>query len=325
MKNSLILLSLFCSLTAFGQTGDLVKQFIATDPLIQGDTIDVYFHVPMTYDAGNPSKLMVGLHGLGNPNNSTQIRDFLSELGDSMNAIIMCPDPYLQQIPESKVVVNESIDSVLTWYNIDTSEIYIIGYSAGSDVAAQYALESPNHTMKGLIWYAPGFFASPNMANESEFPPVCLCWGDVDNTSFIQAGLLNDIFAASTVPYLYNEIPGVAHTMDTPLLTGELLECVDFIDAQYNTVGIQDMVFNGVRVFPNPVLSDAVLRIALGNQLYSEIEITDLLGRKAFQQDLMDSVLSELEIVPGTLSKGVYLLTLEKVNGTRSSLRFVVR
>ena len=81
--------------------------------------------------------------------------------------------------------------AVMAWFNIDASQVYITGYSAGSDVAAQCFFGDPTHPMKGLIWHSPGFFFSPDLNNSQEINPVCLCSGTQDFTSIIQTNLLN--------------------------------------------------------------------------------------------------------------------------------------
>ena len=154
-------------------TGDFTIGFATQDTSLTQDSLHIYFYVPADYDGSTPYKLIIGNHGLGDPNNSMQIRDYLSSTGDSISALVMCPDPYLRNQRRSKLVLNIALDSVTQWFNLDTNEYYIAGYSAGSDVAAQYVLDNPKHKMKGLIWYAPGFFYQPElMALDIEIDPV---------------------------------------------------------------------------------------------------------------------------------------------------------
>ena len=203
MKKLLPLLLLITS-TAFAQTGTFERTFLTVDPSLSGDSLTIYFYVPNTYNPNVPSKMIMGFHGLGNPDNSAQIRQYLTPVGDSINAIVMCPDPYLQDQPKSEVVLNLAYDSALVWFNVDTHNVYITGYSAGSDVAAQYFFGEPSHLMKGLIWHSPGFFFNPDLSNPQEIPPVCLCTGTNDFTSIIQTNLLNSSLSGSSFPYLYN-------------------------------------------------------------------------------------------------------------------------
>src|SRR6187399_2397687 len=135
MKKLLLLTFLFISLTrnaSFAQqTGDFEVGFPSPDTLLTEDSVHITFHVPVAYQPGNPVKLIVAVHGLGNPQTPQQIRNYFSPTADSLYAIVACPKPYIQSQPlnidqaRSQLVVNIAIDSVLQWYNIDTNEMYI--------------------------------------------------------------------------------------------------------------------------------------------------------------------------------------------------------
>jgi len=290
-------------------TGDFTKTILTQDPQLNGDSLHIYFHIADNFDFGQPAKIIIGLHGLGDPESSVQMRQYLSAVGDSLNAIVMCPDPYLQDQPKSRAALNEAIDSVLTWYLINENEMYIAGYSAGSDVAAQYVFETPEHEMKGLIWHSPGFFATPNMSNQASFPPVCLCYGTSDYVSILQANTLNSTFSGSSVPFLYNEIPGVGHTMNYSSVTAEVLECIDFIDAN-STIGLHENSVISFNVFPNPVSGNDALTItglAIGNQ----VEIFDVTGNRVAAY-YMSGASDKMSIQNFSLQfdKGIYLLRI---------------
>jgi len=215
MKKLFLLLFFACSLLAqftanAQQTGDFYIGFPSPDTLLTEDSVHLYFHVPASYQPGVPSKLIVGIHGLGNPQTPEQIRNYFSPTADSLSAIVVCPKPYITaqplsiDHPRSKLVINCAIDSVLQWYAIDTNEMYLAGYSAGSDIASRYTLEQPKYEMKGLIWYAPGFFYQPNLSAQIEFPNTCLCFGDADPLSNVigQVTSIRDSFENSTLGFL---------------------------------------------------------------------------------------------------------------------------
>lgn len=302
------------------QPGDYTLTISTSDPLLNGDDLDIYFHVPSTYNPSVPSKMILGFHGLGNPNNSDQIRNYLSPLGDGLNAVVVCPNPYLQDQPRSEIVLNLAYDSVLTWFNIDTNHIYLTGYSAGSDVAAQYFFGEPNHRMKGLIWHSPGFFFNPDLSNPQDIPPVCLCSGTVDFTSIIQTNLLNGDLEGAGFPYLYNSIPGVDHTMEYPTFTDEMLECINFIDANSPNVGIQEWRGKQVFIYPNPVNENETLTVSgiEGRVLFS---IYNSLGQTVWTNQF-DNVSDQLRIegLSEKVNNGVYWLTIDSDLGRLSKL-----
>ncbi|HAP68433.1 MAG TPA: hypothetical protein DCR04_01685 [Flavobacteriales bacterium] len=319
MKQILLSLGVFLlSVNAIAQqTGDYTITIATSDPSLSGDSLDIYFHVPDTYNPSSPSKMILGFHGLGNPNNSDDIRNYLSPLGDSLNAVVVCPDPYLQDQPRSEVVLNLAYDSVMTWFNIDVNQVYLTGYSAGSDVAAQYFFGDPYHPMKGLIWHSPGFFFNPDLSNPQEIPPVCLCSGTVDFTSFIQTAALNNSLDGSGFPYLYNEIPGVDHTMEYPTFTEEMLECINFIDANSTSnVGIEEWKGNPVSIYPNPLTDGANLMLT-GLEGDVTIAVLDINGRLVWDKQLKNaSSQVSFEDFRNGLSAGLYTIQIQSEKGS---------
>lgn len=283
-----ILIGLSCFSAIAQQTGDYTITIATSEPSLNGDSLDIYFHVPASYNPSVEHKMILGFHGLGNPNNSDQIRNYLSPLGDSLNAVVVCPDPYLQDQPRSEIVLNLAYDSVMTWFNIDTNQIYITGYSAGSDVAAQYVFGEPSHRMKGLIWHSPGFFSSPDLSNPQEISPVCLCSGSVDFVSIVQTNLLNNSLNGAGFPYLYNEIPGVDHTMEYPTFTQEMMECIDFIDANTSGLGVSEWGRKSVSMYPNPLSTGQEL-ILTGLEGDVSISVFDASGKVVWSKRLKNA------------------------------------
>ena len=306
------------------QTGDYTITIATTAQSLNGDSLDIYFHVPNTYNANIPSKMILGFHGLGNPNNSDQIRNYLSPLGDSLNAVVVCPDPYLQDQPRSEIVLNLAYDSVMTWFNIDTNQVYITGYSAGSDVAARYVFGEPSHRMKGFIWHSPGFFSSPDLSNPQEIPPVCLCNGTVDFVSIVQANILNNSMSNAGFPYLYNQIPGVDHTMQYPGFTQEMLECINFIDANAPNVGISEWTENAVSMYPNP-LSEGQELILSGLEGNVNVSVLDASGRVIWNRQVKNAsdrvTISDFR---NDLTAGLYTVSILSGQGSLTK-RLVVR
>ena len=300
------------------QTGDYTITIATSDPLLNGDSLDIYFHVPSTYSAATPTKMIIGIHGLGNPDNSNQIRNYLSPLGDSLDAVVVCPDPYLQDQPRSVAVLNLAYDSVLTWFNIDANQVYLTGYSAGSDVAAQYVFGDPEYPMKGLIWHSPGFFFGPDLSNPQEIPPVCLCSGTQDFTSFIQTAALNSSLDGAGFPYMYNEIPGVDHTMEYPSFTEEMMECINFIDANTSNVGLEEWNGKRVSIYPNP-LGDNQDLILTGLEGDVIISICNSHGQITWSEQLKNvSGRVSIDDFRACVTAGIYWLTIESESGMLS-------
>lgn len=308
---SLLLLSLFLSLvlSSLAQSGYETRTIATTDPLLDGDSLNIYFSIPESYDAAVPSKLIIGFHGLGNPNNSVQIREYLTPLGNNLNAVVMCPDPYLQDQPRSEAVLHLAYDSVMTWYNIDPTQVYITGYSAGSDVAARYVFGDPQYPMKGLIWHSPGFFFSPDLSDPQTIPPVCLCSGTQDFTSILQTNLLNSNLNSSGIPYTFIAMQGVGHTMDYPTFTEVMQQCITFIDAQYST-DVEEMSRQPSMMFPNPLTPGQTLFVS-GVQGDGDVRISDLAGKLQFSIPFANAD-GQIHI-SATLSAGTYLVQVSNL------------
>lgn len=306
------------------QTGDYTLTIATSEPSLNGDSLDIYLHVPSTYNASVEHKMILGFHGLGNPDNSNQIRNYLSPLGDSLNAVVVCPDPYLQDQQRSETVLDLAYDSVMTWFNIDVDQVYITGYSAGSDVAAQYFFGEPTYPMKGLIWHSPGFFFNPDLSNPQEIAPVCLCSGTVDFTSIIQTNLLNGDLDGAGFPYLYNEIPGVDHTMEYPTFTQEMLECINFIDANTSGLGVTEWAGNTVSIYPNPLTENQEL-VLVGLEGDANISVFDASGKLVWNAQLNNgsnrTVISDFR---NGLSTGLYSVLIQSEKGQLSK-KLVVR
>jgi hypothetical protein len=310
MKNTFTFFALLLFSVFVSAQGTLITRKIAsTDAILNGDSITIYIYLPSNFDPSQSNKMIVGIHGLGNPDNSQQIRQYLSPLAETEGMILACPDPYLNDQPRSKTVLDEAIDSLINWYNVDENKKYIIGYSAGSDVAAKYVLELEKHKFKGLIWFAPGFHSITTVPNQSEIPPVCLCVGTSDFVSLAQANIIRNAFNNSSVPFLYNTISGVAHTMDFPSFPTEIKKCVDFIDANATLSNQAEFEKNDFKIFPNP--SKDILNIEFLNPLSENdfsLTIFDLLGKEIYKIDGISE--SKISFSTESFVSGTYILNI---------------
>lgn len=325
MKKLLFLL-LFPMLLAAQPAQDLYLSFPASSPELGSDSVKVWIHVPANYPAANGG-VLIGLHGLGDPNNSQDIRTYLSPTSDNYGLLLVCPEPYIGQevdslIAKSKAVINETMDSIQAWYQTDLSETYICGYSAGSDVAAHYTLENPVYPIKGFIWYAPGFYGSflyPNIdtAFAAPIPPICLCHGTIDLVSQSGAASIENLFAASSIPFLKVSPLDIGHTMNYPAFTNDIAKCMNFfIDG---TVSIQENYLEQVKIYPNPIRDQILIE---GNgQEKLEVELSNLSGQRILSYDFETA---ELKIIPmQNINSGIYLLKITNENQESKILKVI--
>jgi len=289
---------------------DLYVEFPAQTTLLQPDTIKIWIHVPANYPSSGGGALL-GLHGLGDPNTSLDIRTYLTATSDSFGLLLICPEPYLGQenatlLSKSKAVINETLDSIQVWNQINTNQIYICGYSAGSDASAHYTLENPKYPIQGFIWFAPGFYGSllyPNIdtAFVAPIPPICLCRGTTDLVSQTSASKIESIFSNSSVPFLKISPQGIGHTMNYPTVHSDLKTCMNFF--QSSSVNVDDLMNLELNIYPN--FTDDLLNVetnVFGEKTY---EIFDIQGHRIKNNQFSNNIIDVQD-----LKQGLYFLKI---------------
>ncbi|MES2619621.1 MAG: T9SS type A sorting domain-containing protein [Bacteroidota bacterium] len=304
---------------------DIYVSFPATTPLLGTDSIKIWFHIPANYPASGGG-VIVGLHGLGDPNSSPDIRTYLTATSDNYGLLLACAEPYLGQedavkLAKSKAVINETMDSVSAWYHTDLTQTYLCGYSAGSDVASHYTLEDPAYPVKGLIWFAPGFHGSllyPTIdtAFAAPIPPICMCRGTTDLVSQSGAAKIESIFSGSEVPFLKVSPAGIGHTMNYPGFTADIATCMNFINNN-SPLGISESALLRAKVFPNPA-SDKIM-VEAESGVVIQAELLDISGKILFRETS-----SVLKVIPlSNLSSGIYFIRLKDDSGHSGVQRFI--
>lgn len=293
---------------------DLYLSFPATTPILGTDSIKMWVHVPANYPASGGG-MMIGLHGLGDPNNSPDIRTYLTATSDNYSLLLVCAEPYLGQenatlIAKSKAVINETMDSIRAWYQTDMSQTYLCGYSAGSDVAAHYTLEDPVYPVKGLIWFAPGFYGSLlypiiDTAFAAPIPPICMCRGTTDVVSQTGATKIESIFSGSEVPFLKVSPAGIGHTMNYPAFTTDIATCMNFINSN-SPNAVREVLNLKLKVFPNPADDKVFIETETNGLLNTEI--SDVSGRILKRENFYGADVKKIDI--SDFSAGVYFLRI---------------
>ena len=292
MKNILRIFFLFF-LSSFYLNAQTTGSFQLSINFPQADyneTKTLYFYVPEDYDPSQAYKILVGFRG-GPNTNAGQFRDQLRPLSDSLNAIILCPEniEHFTNNDEgrTKLLFQYSLDTVMSMYNIDPDFIYLTGLSFGGRHAVIVAMDTddgaiPN--LRGVIPFAAGMEAhlQPNYDSISAFAPACICIGLNDNSAFINVSntLHNDIQNNGGVSML-NEIPGVGHTVAFSTFPEEMMECFNFIEAQYEVSDVNDVSKNDSEmiVYPNP--SNGIINFSFlnGQERITEITLIDSDGK----------------------------------------------
>jgi predicted esterase len=133
-------------------------------------------YVPADYNASQSYKLVVSLHGMGD--NATNYRNaLLSNIGTSNafpNTILICPDGGSDANRDfytpagDEQIIQEAINYARTNYNIDTTEIYLQGFSLGANSALKFGLDN-SAQFKGLMLHTPAVQGVKQADNGTSF------------------------------------------------------------------------------------------------------------------------------------------------------------
>ncbi|MBI2270882.1 MAG: choice-of-anchor J domain-containing protein [Bacteroidetes bacterium] len=200
------------------------------------------YYVPTTYSSATKYKLVIGLHGSGG--NGTQYRNSIqanstASTSPLYNCIIVCPDGN-QSTPDKNFyspwgyqeIIRVARDSTIKWYNIDTTNIYLNGFSLGGRSALKYGLDNYK-LFKGLFLWTPAVQSIADVENKTSFQynysnakkiPICMTVGDQDyyvNTVKRAYNIMLDSNAAATL----NIIAGMGHTLPPQ---AQQFGCMDF-------------------------------------------------------------------------------------------------
>lgn len=189
-------------------------------------------YVPKFYDANQPCPTILFLHGAGQTgrDGQAQLRTGLAQAIRSRAT----PFPFLTIFPQSQFGSWEAdsvdggraiaiLEQVERQYRVDTSRIYLTGYSMGGEGTWSLAAAHPR-TFAAIIPICPGrkLADAPRL---KEIP--CWCFqGDADapGTLADTRKMLLAIKAAGGNP-IYHEYPGVGHNCwDMTYANGEIYE-----------------------------------------------------------------------------------------------------
>ena len=88
-----------------------------------------------------------------------------------------------------------------------------------------------------------------------------------------------------------------------------------------SSLSSSDFENNGFSLFPNPAKETFTLKSSTAN-LSTSISVFDLTGKLLFTKELNDS--TENTIATTSLSKGIYLVSVETTNGTNYTSKLIV-
>lgn len=212
------------------------------------------FYIPDTYNASNPYKLIVSLHGSGD--NSVNFRNAISPVSSSAgspfyNCIIVCPDGgsdpsrSFQQPAGDEEIIRVARDSARKWYNIDDNSIYLNGFSLGARSALYYGLK--NYSLwKGMFLWTPAVQSIAEADNKSYFKynysnankiPICMTVGANDANYVTKVQYIKNILVDSSGIVQLRVIAGLGHSIP-PTFADDF--CSGFVDNFFSSMSALD-------------------------------------------------------------------------------------
>lgn len=280
----------------------------------------LYYYVPSDYDETQTYPLVVGLRG-GPHSNAGQFRDQLTFLSDSLGAIIVCPENIAHFNSDEglmKQLYQYSVSLTMDMYSIDPDLIYLTGLSFGGRHAVIIAMDTDHGEipkLRGVIPFATGSNAhlQPDYESIDQFAPACICIGLNDSQTFISvANNLNNAIESNGGDVFLNEIPNVGHTVVFASYKDEMMECIDYIEAQYAVSSTSEIQSNqSTVIYPNPTRQ--TLTLDVGQITPLSIYLTDMDGRVVSHYPT-----DTRSISVSNMPKGIYVLTIESEAGVET-------
>ena len=175
--------------------------------------------IPSSYNSSKASKMMVGMHPLNtNRWDAKSWRDTLSVFANTNNLLLVCPDGgsngnILDQIDTA--FTTALIDSMFKWYNIDSSQVYIMGFSWGGKATYVYGMERPD-LFAGYMPVGAATQSSDLTTKRKKnvnCKPVAVIHGANDAVSTRYTPMINALKTSTN--YLWDTLlSGVGHTID---------------------------------------------------------------------------------------------------------------
>ncbi|MFT4971096.1 MAG: putative peptidase, partial [Saprospiraceae bacterium] len=259
--------TLFCQLNA--QTRIDATLDFQTDPAKQYS-----IYVPSSYDENTPNKMVLGLHPLNTSRwNSVSWCDTLIAFAEANDILMICPDGGADGAVDDPIDIaftDVILDSMLTWYNVDESKIYTMGFSWGARTTYTYGLSNVDKFAGFMPIGAAinGLNETGGVIENSVDKPFYIIHGSNDSPS-IRFTPIRDALIDAGACVETNLLSGVGHTIDFNNRNTILTEGFQWLESV--GCGIIDGVNNlklaaKTTVFPNPVSLGNAVKIELENE-----------------------------------------------------------
>lgn len=134
----------------------------STYELAQGQVITqlVWYQIPMSYTESISVPLLIGIHGMGGSGQGT--RDFLAPEANNRGWLLAAPEmhgnyyintgQYALAWPGAQHDIIDTIEYMMSEYEVDPSRVYIVGGSMGGQTAAMMVAKHPDVFAAAVPW-----------------------------------------------------------------------------------------------------------------------------------------------------------------------------
>lgn len=290
---------------ALAQTTGLWSEQVAfSTAQYPGQTRTFAYRIPTNYSASKKYKVFIALHGQGSDpvsflTNMWQVYGQTTIFGD---AILIGPSEganlsnFIEPAGEDDGICEAILARAKTMYNIDTTKVYITGFSRGSRDGLKIGLANPLK-YRGMLLYTPALLSINEAKNltamkftytNGVFLPICMTVGANDaQYTGIDAEVQNQLAAISNKSML-KVLPGVGHNV--PQTLADYQQCYTFVESNVYTgtteVGEAGAGQKAIDIFPNPASGSFYIGLfnAIGVDDDVVTSVYNVDGKKVYEQ-----------------------------------------
>lgn len=272
---------------------------------------NVHCYVPTNYDAEKSCKLVVGLHGCAGATEAGSWRNALRFLSDSIQAIVVCPEGLSSGYMGQDIdFVQLAIDTAKKMYTIDTTNIFLTGFSCNGFTTA-FMGTNFDVQFRGIIPFNAALLEEDFVQGSFKYSntvSTCICIGTAD-PGIVLNNRLYDSLTAYQSKALFNELPGIGHTYNFPGFKSEMMECFRFFGNDIVADVNDEQYSEKIRIVPNPVLNE--LSVVLDEDLNNcMVLISDLMGNEVYKVESISD--QKLLIRNLNMASGMYSVKVIK-------------
>ncbi len=281
-----------------------------------GVTYNLYISIPDDYNASNKYPLVVALTGCTGAN-ANPYRDALRPISDSLKMIVVVPNPTLsdQSIGDTKwELITASIDTARAMYNIDTTSVYLTGFSCNGPNVLLHGLNKM-YPYKGIFTWEPyiqyGYDKRTDLTSDM---PITIAEGTYDD-SYSQVLSLFDSLKNNGAKVNLILVPGITHRFDFANFGNVMVQCVRYLnDTNTITIESSDTSLPLIKMMDTDAAKELVFKVknkGIKELTYSALSsTTSIIANPTLEYSATDSTI-KLTFVPKVGISGRDFIVLE--------------